>query len=75
MTTDRRADAALDPERFVYLPDPPDERRWDGMVFDHLSRNGNAHYLLVHLRKAVPHVDGQFSLHRSSGGRRRHRTV
>jgi len=58
MTTDRRADAAPDPEPFVYLPDPPEERRWDGMVFDHLSINGNAHYLLVHLRKRRPTLIG-----------------
>ena len=36
------------PESFVYLPDPPEESK-DGMVFDHLGKTGNAHFLELYM--------------------------
>ena len=51
MTTADTDEAAPDTEPFIRLPDPPEDSR-DGMVFDHLGKNGNAHHLEVYLRDA-----------------------
>ncbi len=58
MTPDNRADATPELEPFIYLPDPPEERRWDGMVFKHLGKNGNGHFLDVHLNDRRPTLTG-----------------
>ncbi len=44
MTSDNTVGITPEPESFIYLPDPPEESK-DGMVFDHLSRTGNAYFL------------------------------
>ena len=48
MTTDDSIDTTTEPEPFVQLPDPPEESK-DGMVFDHLGKTGNAHFLAIYL--------------------------
>ena len=50
MTADSGEDSFPKPLFPVHLPDPPEEAR-DGMVIDHLSRNGNVHHQAIHLRK------------------------
>ncbi len=59
MTADSGEDSFLKPLFPVHLPDPPEEAR-DGMVNDHLSRNGNARYLAIHLGDAPDLLTGNF---------------
>ena len=59
MDADNGEDSFPKPLFPVYLPDPPEEAR-DGMVNDHLSRNGNAHFLTIHLGNAPDLLTGSF---------------
>ena len=59
MDADNGEDSFPKPLFPVYLPDPLEEAR-DGMVNDHLSRNGNAHFLTIHLGNAPDLLTGSF---------------